>query len=93
MFIGIVEIDLKIFHAYSLKEKRSVLTSLIRRLSNRYNISIAEVDNLDKLNYTTIGISTVSNSKSHVQISFDKILEFIDNDERLEIIDIKYEIM
>lgn len=93
MFIGIIEIDIEIFESNSLKEKRSVVQSLVRRLKSRYNISIAEVSNLDTLNYSTIGISIVSNDRKYIQTNIDKILNFIDNDTRLEVKNINYEIM
>lgn len=48
----------------SLKEKRRILKSLLTRLRNDFNISIAEVDNNDVLRSATIGAAIVSNNSS-----------------------------
>ena len=49
----------------SLKEKRRIVKSLLARLGNSFNISIAEVGDNDVLRRATIGAAVVSNSRSH----------------------------
>lgn len=92
MILATIEIDVRIYDSYSLKEKRSVIKSVIRRLQNKFNISISEINNLDKLNYSTIGVATISNDLKVVDGTVEKVVNFIDNDDRLEIISIKKEI-
>jgi len=92
MFVGVCTLELYIFHAYSLKDKRQVIKSIIDRLKSRYNISIAEVGHNDVWNKSEIGISCVSNSKSQINEVFNKIVDFIDNDERVDITNIEMEI-
>ena len=85
MIIGACRIKLHIFESYSLKDKRKVIKSLIGRLQSRYNISIAEIDNLDSWETALIGFACVSNKTKHVQSVINNVIHFIDNDGRLEI--------
>ncbi len=85
MIIGACRIKLHIFESYSLKDKRHVVKSLIERLKARYNISIAEIDDLDSWQTALIGFACVSNKTKHVQSVINNVIKFIDNDGRLEI--------
>jgi len=69
-----------------LKEKRHVLKSIIERLIARFNASVAEVDYNELWNKSMIGVAVVSNDKKICESAISKIIAFIDNDERVEII-------
>ena len=86
MIVGTCQIEVLIYESNSLKEKRHVIKSIIERLKSRFNASIAEVDYLDLWNRSVIGVAVVSNSKTLCESSIAKIIDFIDNDERVEII-------
>lgn len=45
----------------SLKEKRRIIKSLMARLQNKFNISIAEVEENDRHRTAVIGAAVVSN--------------------------------
>ncbi len=93
MLVGICEVRFSLYDVGSLKEKRQVVKSLIERLKSRYNISIAELGDLDSWNMSTIGFAYVSNDSRRIESSVDKIINFIDGDHRLEIIDVDFEII
>lgn len=86
MIIGTCEIELLIYESNSLKEKRHVIKSIIERLKSRYNISVAEIDYLDLWNRSVIGIVTVSNAKNVSEGVIDRAIEFVYNDERVEVL-------
>ena len=86
MIVGTCEIELIIYEANSLKEKRHVIKSIIERIKTRFNASIAEVDYNDLWNRSLIGVAVVSNQKALCESMISKIIDFIDNDERVEII-------
>lgn len=92
MYVLTVLISLNIYDACTLKEKRQVLKSLKERLKNRFNASFAEVGDNDKWQASKIGVSMVSNDKRFLESSLDKMINFIDNDERVEIINLEREI-
>jgi uncharacterized protein len=66
----------------SLKEKRSIVKSLLGRLKSRFNISISEVDHQDSKTYAVIAMALVSNDTGFVNQQFDKIIDFMQNDGR-----------
>ena len=92
MVIGAFEVRLKVIGARSLKEKRKVLKSLKDRFS-RMNISIAEVDDQDKWQAATIGITLVSNDAVYVNSVIDKIDKSLSELPGVEVIHTKVEIM
>lgn len=93
MLIGSCEIELIIYESNSLKEKRHVLKSIIERIKSRFNVSIAEIDNNELWNKAVIGVAVVSNSKALCESSILKVIDFIDNDERVEIINYFMEVL
>lgn len=93
MIIGACRVKVHIFESYSLKDKRKVIKSLVERLKSRYNISIAEIDNLDNWKTALIGFACVSNKTKHVQSVISNVLDFIENDGRLEITEENIEIL
>lgn len=72
------EITIKLYEIRSLKDKRSIRESLIRKLKNKYNISVAETDSQDDLGFLTIAFSAVSNSNTHLNSINEKVLHYIE---------------
>ncbi len=64
MITVIAKIELSLTGVNSLKEKRRILKSLLAGLKNKFNISIAEIDDNDILRKATIGAAIVSNKSS-----------------------------
>lgn len=82
-------LSFKIYDSYSLKDKRSTVKSLIKRIHNRYNVSIAEVGEQDMLNVSKIGIAITSSSQLIAQQTLDAIIEEIEAHYEIEIFDIQ----
>ncbi len=93
MFIGSLQVELLIPDSTSLKEKRMVLASIKKRLQNKFNISVAELDHLDLWQRASLGIVMVSNEQQHVRGAMDKILNFIDDQDHSQVIDFQIEII
>lgn len=88
MNVGICKLKIYIPGSQSLKDKRSILKSLIARLHKQFNISIAEVDDHDVWRIATIGIACVANHNYHVDEVIDEIINIINRDyPNLEIIE------
>jgi len=64
----------------SLKDKRSVVKSLLMRLQKQFNISIAEVGDHDLWQMTTIGIACVSNHTDRVDEVISAAISLIERD-------------
>lgn len=93
MFIGVLELELRLFEVYSLKEKRSILKSLLTRLKNKFNVTVCESSYNDYHQKTEIGIVTVSNDIRHIDSMLEAIIDFVDGDNRLEITQIRREVL
>jgi uncharacterized protein len=78
MVVGVCTIDLHIPGNDSLKGKRSVVRKIKERVKNAFNVSIAEVEDLDKLQRAGLGVAFVSNDSSHVHSTLSKVVNFID---------------
>ena len=95
MVVGVVTITLGIPDAYSLKEKRKVVKSLVERTRNKFNASVAEVGDNDTYNRARIGVSVVANDHSFANSMLDKILDAIEDMAigRAEMLDSSIELM
>lgn len=71
----------------SLKEKRRVVKSLKDRVRARFNVSISEVDSQDLWHRATLGIALVCSDRKQAQSISEKIIEFIREAKKVEIID------
>ena len=65
MFIGIGRFELFIPASGSLKDKRHGLRSVTQNVSNRFNVSIAEVEFQDLWQRAALGVSCVAESAGH----------------------------
>ncbi|MHC4194274.1 MAG: DUF503 domain-containing protein [Planctomycetota bacterium] len=82
MIVGVMRTQLHLHGIGSLKEKRSIVKSVIGRLKSRFNISIAEVDHQDSRNSAVIAIVTVSNETGLIDKKFDAVTSFMQKDGR-----------
>ena len=89
MIINGYQLTFIIYDSYSLKDKRRIMKSIIKRMHNKYNISIAEVGKLDKLNQGMIGIAIVGNDAVFCQKVFDQVLSEIESSYEIEVHDIQ----
>lgn len=78
MVIGFGYLEISVFEAHSLKEKRKVVRSLIDRTRHRYNASVAEVDYQDVWQTAAIAVTCVSASSSHADQMLQEILGFME---------------
>ena len=94
MHVGVCHISLRIPENGSLKDKRRVIKAITSRAANKFNISIAEIDDNDFWQVATLGISCVSNNKRHANEVLSKVVNFI-SDPRfdVEVLDYSIEII
>lgn len=77
MTIGILQLELLVPQADSLKDKRRIVKSLKDRIANTHNVSIAEVGALDEHRRSLIGIAMVANDKRFVESALSKLVDFV----------------
>jgi len=91
MNVGVCKLRLRLPENLSLKGKRRVLKSITAQVSNKFNVSIAEVDDHDLWQLATLGVCCVSNNKRHTNEVLSKVADFIANG-RFEVEMLDYEI-
>ncbi|MPL96382.1 hypothetical protein SDC9_42560 [bioreactor metagenome] len=77
---------------HSLKEKRMVVKSLIAKTQNKFNVSIAEVDEQDTHQTIVLGLACVAGTVALGDSMIESILLYIENNTDAEIMDIQREI-
>jgi len=92
MVVGVGIIHVWIHESNSLKAKRGVLKSMIRRTQNRFNVSIAEIGENDHWKMGKIGFALVGNDRRFVNGKIDKILQFVQDMHLADVLETKVEI-
>jgi len=93
MNIGVCRIELRLPENQSLKGKRQVIKSVIARLQNKYNVSVAEIDNQNLWQIATLGVACVSNHRRHADETLANVVKFIlENYPNLELVSSEVEV-
>ncbi len=77
MVVGVCTVELEIF-AQSLKDKRSVIKPILARARDHFNVSAAEVDDLDAWQRSTLAFACVSNDADYAHGLLTKVVTFIE---------------
>jgi uncharacterized protein YlxP (DUF503 family) len=93
VFVGLCSFDLLLAENHSLKGKRRVLKKVKDRVRNTFNVSIAEIDNLDSWQRCTLGVACVSREKPQLEKEISKVLTFVDSLHLAELENIHREIL
>ena len=93
MVIGTGIITFRIHDCHSLKAKRKIIKSIISRLRNAFNASIAEVGANDIHQRAEIGFSMTGNDVRLINSKMDKLVNMAEDMGLAEIIDTDFEII
>lgn len=94
MNVGICKVKIRLPENHSLKGKRGVVKSLTARLKNKFNVSVAEVEDQDLWQLATIGICCINNDQNLTNEILSKALNFIATSEfDIEVLDHEIEII
>jgi uncharacterized protein YlxP (DUF503 family) len=93
MHVGILQVEISIPDAMSLKDKRQVVKSLKDRIAHGHNVSIAEVGALDEHRRSIIGMAMVSNDKRYVEGALSKLVDFIRMVPQASLVDYQIELL
>ena len=92
MIIEAATVKLYASWVHSLKEKRTLVKSIINKTRNKFNVSISEVDAQDIHQTIVLGLACVTGTVSHADSMIDSILRFIEDNFDAEIVDVQREI-
>ena len=77
MHVSVCRIQLRLPENHSLKGKRQVTKSIITRLQNKFNVSVAEIDHQDLWQLAALGIACVSNHRRHADETMANVVKFV----------------
>ena len=94
MNIGVLRVRLRIPENGSLKGKRRVVKSISARIGNKFNVSIAEVDDLNHWQLATLGVACTSNDGRHANEMLSRVMDFIETSRGdVEVLDYEIELL
>lgn len=88
MIVKTVIVKLDAPWVHSLKEKRRVIKSICSKVGNKFNVSIAEIDEQDTYQTIILGLAYVTTSRAQSDRIFERLIDFIENNTDAEIVDI-----
>lgn len=91
MIIGSCTIVLHLPGVFSLKEKRSIVKSVLARLRNEFNVSAADVDAQDAHGRAVLGVACVSGSAEYARGQLNAVVRWIEEN-RPDVAVLDYEI-
>lgn len=77
MTIGVLQMELSVIDAMSLKDKRRVIKGLKDRIAHAHNVSIAEVGALDERRRSVLGLAMVGNDTRYVHGALCRIVDMV----------------
>ena len=78
MIVGVLELTLHLPESHSLKDKRQIITSLMPRVRQRFEVAIAEVEENERWQIAKLGASCVSNSRQHASKVLEQVRRYIE---------------
>ncbi len=78
MIVAAVRLSLLIPEATSLKEKRQALRSLKDRIRHNFNVSVAEVGQLDSWRRAELLVAAAGNDQQVLNAKMDKLINFVE---------------
>jgi len=93
LIIGSAKIYLRAEWVHSLKEKRTIVKSIIGKTKNRFNVSVAEVEKQDIHQHIVIGIACVSNETNHANSMIQNVINYIEGTTDAIVEDVYIEIL
>ncbi len=92
MTVGSCLIEIRLDTLQTLKDKRTLRQSIIERLRNRFNASVAEVGRQDSIKDLAIGIAIVGPNPGSVQKTLEGMVRFVEDNFPCDSLDYSIEV-
>jgi uncharacterized protein YlxP (DUF503 family) len=79
MIVGASVVELHVEGAQSLKAKRGVIRSIVRRLRNQFNLSVSEIGGQDTWQYAALGLAAAGLDAAGVRGVLERASQFIED--------------
>ena len=91
MIIGVIRFGLHFPGAGSLKDKRRILVSLKDRVKNKFNVSIAELEDNELWQKSVIGVAIIANDKTYANSVLSKVTNLIEGRPEVVVTEVQME--
>lgn len=79
MIVGAALVELHVHGSRSLKQKRGVVKSIVARLRNRFNVSVAEVGGQDTWQRAVLGLAVAGGDRARVRRNLEGAVDYIES--------------
>jgi len=76
--VGVLKLGLILAENHSLKGKRGVLKSIQARVSNQFNVSVAEFGDQELWQSAVLGFSAIGSNRQVVEATLQQVVDFVD---------------
>lgn len=94
MNIKVLVLKIKLYApwVHSLKEKRMVVKSLLAKIRNKFQVSVAEVEMQDVHQTIMIAVAAIAAHQAQADSMEEEILRFVERSTEAEIVELETEI-
>jgi uncharacterized protein YlxP (DUF503 family) len=78
VIVGAAVVELHVHGSRSLKQKRGVVRSIVQRLRNRFNVSVAEIGGQGTWQVAVLGIVSTGSDRKYVRGQLDQALAYVE---------------
>jgi len=78
MIVAVAVVEIHVHGSHSLKQKRGVVRTIVQRLRNRFDVSVAEVGGQDTWQRAVLGLATVGIDGARARLTLERAVEFIE---------------
>lgn len=91
--VGILQAELEVPWAQSLKDKRSVVKSIRDKTRRRFNVSISEIDNQDSITNVCIGVVMAGTDVQYILGALEKFKDSLRDWPDTRLLDVQVEVI
>jgi uncharacterized protein YlxP (DUF503 family) len=86
MIVGAAVVELHVHGSQSLKQKRGVVRSIVQRVRNRFNVSVAEIGGQDTWQRAELALAATGGERAQVRGLLERALVFVEELHLAEVI-------
>lgn len=88
MKVFAMEIKLRATWVHSLKEKRMIVQSIVKKIRNNFNVSVGEIAEHDIHQIVVIGVVGLTLEEKQLNDRMEEIIHYVEENTDAEIIDV-----
>lgn len=92
MVVYVIKIRIRMEWVHSLKEKRMVVKSICAKMKNKFNVSVAEVDEQDTHQIGVIAYTYIASDMAHGDSIYEATIDYFEENTDGEIIHVECQI-